>query len=512
METIYWQYHFKPELSSLHEARSQLLTYLIKIEVPVTKQRALILSMSEWVANIIKYAPVKPNQIHLRISGTDHEKTLMIEDDGAPFGEFEHYMQQAVNLADLVHVEENGHGLSIIKHYFPNHCYKSSITNRKKCNTITLPISGDRRLSKLIIAVIDDSPTVCQVIKQFLQDEYVIETFLDAASFLLALRQLKVDLIISDIIMPDISGLELRKELSSLPNTDIIPFVFLTSNENADIEERANELGIDDFIHKPINKQHLQSIIKRVLTRKKSERTVMGAILDEKVTQALRPQLPKFLGNYHCALWCKQASAGGGDFIVHLLRPDNHIIVLGDVMGHGLAAKFFAHIYAGYIQGLIYSLHKEKTISDILQNLSILIEQDPYLESIIVTCIGLSLESNNKVWIANAGHPKPLLVNEDDVHEVTETGSLPGLIPNITYTAECIDLTDSRLIIYTDGFIEISKEASQREKARHSLYDILSHSRELSLDDLMIKLSDYFQKFSEHSPVDDATVIVLEAS
>jgi phosphoserine phosphatase RsbU/P len=49
------------------------------------------------------------------------------------------------------------------------------------------------------------------------------------------------------------------------------------------------------------------------------------------------------------------AEAGGGDFISHTQTTDQACLVLVDVVGQGVAAKFFAHAHAGYIGGLLHS-------------------------------------------------------------------------------------------------------------------------------------------------------------
>lgn len=505
-----WCYQFVPELVELRKARQPLSEHLVAVQLTANQQHAILIGMTEWVTNIIKYATVKPKLIQLICTATSQAFTLTVRDDGSFFVDMSYYMQKAIDLHLIEELSEGGYGLMLIRQLFPHCRYQQVKDNDNNYNELLLSVHNQVAMEKTLIAVIDDSIAICELVQQYLQDEYHVVTFADAASFLAALPQMKIDLIISDILMPGINGLELRALLSQSPTTDIIPFVFLTVSEDSDIETQANELGIDDFIHKPIRQQQLQRIIKRVLTRKKNERQVIGDMLDAKITQALRPQLPAQLNDYHCAMISRQASAGGGDFIVHLQYPDKQLIILGDVMGHGLGAKFFAHIYAGYIQGLIYSLHHENHIAGILQGLSLLIDQDPYLESVIITCVGLSLEANNQIWIANAGHPPPLLLTDQGVQEIHIPGSLPGLMAGAHYEAHGVNITHGRLLIYTDGLLEIGKKAAEREQAKQSLYTLLQTTATAPLAELKTQLSQHIDTMTHLAPEDDITAVILE--
>ena len=74
-------------------------------------------------------------------------------------------------------------------------------------------------------------------------------------------KKIVPDLIVSDIIMPNINGYEVKKELSKSPVTDTIPFIYLTSQSNREDIRTGMELGADDYLFKPFNIEELSKAI-----------------------------------------------------------------------------------------------------------------------------------------------------------------------------------------------------------------------------------------------------------
>ena len=75
------------------------------------------------------------------------------------------------------------------------------------------------------------------------------------------------DLIISDVMMPPPNGFELRRMLSKNPQTASIPFIFLTARAAQGDKNFGLELGSDDYITKPFDRQELVSRVQAVLRR-----------------------------------------------------------------------------------------------------------------------------------------------------------------------------------------------------------------------------------------------------
>lgn len=78
------------------------------------------------------------------------------------------------------------------------------------------------------------------------------------------------DLVISDVMMPGMSGHEVLAEMRELPNTELIPFIFLTAMSDKDDIRHGMELGADDYLTKPFTRDELlNSITSRLLRQAK---------------------------------------------------------------------------------------------------------------------------------------------------------------------------------------------------------------------------------------------------
>jgi DNA-binding NtrC family response regulator len=118
------------------------------------------------------------------------------------------------------------------------------------------------------ILIVDDDFLVCESLKEMLTLEgYSVDTILDSTTALDHLKQAKYQLILSDIQMPGLSGLDLLKELKGhSPDTLII---FITGYGHIDGAVEAIRMGAYDYITKPIDDLRLKLTIRRALDQKK---------------------------------------------------------------------------------------------------------------------------------------------------------------------------------------------------------------------------------------------------
>jgi len=104
------------------------------------------------------------------------------------------------------------------------------------------------------IFVVDDSMLYLMAAQKALEDTYNIATLSSAASMFETLNTIKPNLIVLDIIMPDMDGLEALKILKSDPKYANIPVIFLTGKKDEETEALGFEIGAVDFITKPFSK------------------------------------------------------------------------------------------------------------------------------------------------------------------------------------------------------------------------------------------------------------------
>ena len=113
------------------------------------------------------------------------------------------------------------------------------------------------------VLVVDDTPFNLTLMSGVLKKHYVVH---EAASGAQALAMLqtgsKPDLVLLDIMMPDMDGYEVCRRLKADPATANIPIIFLTANVSSEDEEKGFELGAVDYITKPIKRNVVLARIK----------------------------------------------------------------------------------------------------------------------------------------------------------------------------------------------------------------------------------------------------------
>jgi len=122
------------------------------------------------------------------------------------------------------------------------------------------------------ILVVDDTPENIHVLAGILEDQYDV---LIAASGEKALKIVSmvpdIDMILLDIMMPELNGFDVCRELKHNNSTSKIPVIFLTAKENEIDEIIGLELGADDYIQKPISPRKVIARIKSVIRRTYAE-------------------------------------------------------------------------------------------------------------------------------------------------------------------------------------------------------------------------------------------------
>ena len=116
------------------------------------------------------------------------------------------------------------------------------------------------------VLIIDDEPISGKLLNFQLSEAGFDSIYYDNA--IDALRQidtLNPDIIISDIVMPEMDGYEFHHELRRNPKTANIPFIFLTAKTSKSDELTGLSLGVDDYIGKPFSVEELYKKINRVL-------------------------------------------------------------------------------------------------------------------------------------------------------------------------------------------------------------------------------------------------------
>ncbi|WP_027389214.1 sigma-54-dependent transcriptional regulator [Chrysiogenes arsenatis] len=118
------------------------------------------------------------------------------------------------------------------------------------------------------ILVVDDTQSFRFIVKAFLDDAgYQATCAAGGAEALAALEQTSFDLVLSDMVMPEMDGLDLLHQIRR--RYPLLPFVLITAHGSVDNAVAAMKDGADDYLLKPLNWEELLIVIKRLLTNAK---------------------------------------------------------------------------------------------------------------------------------------------------------------------------------------------------------------------------------------------------
>ena len=146
------------------------------------------------------------------------------------------------------------------------------------------------------ILVVDDDALLRRSLRAMLErGHYQVETAEDGPQALALLASYSPDLILLDIQMPEMDGLEVCQRVRQMPHGDLLPIIFLTGDERPDIHSLAFRAGGDDFLRKPVLSGELIVRIRSLMRLKRLQAEVQGERDNLLELQKQREQLFQFI-------------------------------------------------------------------------------------------------------------------------------------------------------------------------------------------------------------------------
>ncbi len=316
-----------------------------------------------------------------------------------------------------------------------------------------------------LILVVDDNRQNLIMLESFLQEEgYATVAAPNGEEALQILEnEDKIKLILLDVIMPGINGIEVCKKVKFAMGRDELPIILVTSLDAREDRLEGLEAGADDFITKPIDWAELMARVKSLLRLKKAHDRVQKQHqrLEHQLELARRVQrtladleLPQELPGE--IFYSPMEKIGGDVYDVVQLAEGKFGLLLADAMGHGVPAAMIMVMVKLIFRSLNYDeLSPDEVMGKINIRLAEIFQKD--IEDMFVT--GIYMEYNKireELKFCNAGHPSPLLFNfEGNVKELTSNNIPLGITSDNNFKCEKVDITNfSEVFIYTDGLVE----------------------------------------------------------
>lgn len=144
------------------------------------------------------------------------------------------------------------------------------------------------------ILVVDDEPDVTELLKyKFEQEGYRCQVLNDPLLFASTARDFEPDIMIFDIMMPELSGLQLCRMARADPLLKHVPIIFLTARGETEDRIQGLEIGADDYLPKPFNMKELSIRVGKLLARsatvsettKSTRIEISGVVIDAELHQ-----------------------------------------------------------------------------------------------------------------------------------------------------------------------------------------------------------------------------------
>ncbi|MBF0288719.1 MAG: hybrid sensor histidine kinase/response regulator [SAR324 cluster bacterium] len=136
--------------------------------------------------------------------------------------------------------------------------------------------------NKPTVLIVDDTPENIKVVMGVLRDQYKLMAALNGPEALEIAEKNHPDLILLDIMMPEMDGYAVCQQLKKMPETKDIPIIFLTAKTQPEDIVKGFEQGAVDYVTKPFNVMELQARVKTHLALKFSQETVLQKNAEQK--------------------------------------------------------------------------------------------------------------------------------------------------------------------------------------------------------------------------------------
>jgi len=375
-----------------------------------------------------------------------------------------------------------------------------------------------------LILVVDDTPLNISVITGALKDTYRTKVATSGAKALaIAVAEEKPDLILLDVMMPEMDGYEVCRRLKADPTTREIPVIFLTAQTDAEDETRGFQVGAVDYVHKPFSPAVMKARVHTHLAlRETREKLAQQLLAIQKeletarlIQQSILPQtVPQIDGLDIAARYIPMTSVAG-DFYDFIAVDKKHVgILVADVSGHGMPAALIASMLK--IALASQSAHADDP-ARVLQELNQALCGKFQHHYVTAAYVFVDMEKRTLSY-AGAGHPPMLLwgAASRGVRDVTENGLFLGMFDFATYSSVQVPLAPGdRGLLYTDGISETNNPEGAEfgsERFRQFLEAQKNSSVNQLADSLLEELARWSARSEGEDPNDDITMVTIHVT
>lgn len=338
-------------------------------------------------------------------------------------------------------------------------------------------------LKQLSLLYVEDDEHIREQLEQFFRRR--VGRFHVAANGregLEAYRAHKPDLVVSDILMPEMDGLQMAEHIRAI-NSDV-PIILTTAFNETDYFLKAIRIGIDNYVLKPVDSGVLQKALdksaqvlhqRRELAEKDVRmRQLLGELqryhdAAERENQMVGVLMERSTRdeNLHDPLlhsWIAPAATFSGDLVAAQRAPNGDLyVILADATGHGLAAAMNLLPLSRIFYRMV---DKGFALSAMLRELNGVIREQSTADRFVAVTLARADTRNRILEVWNGGNPPAVwLRSGGEVLRLFKSTNLAlGIVENsqVDVRTEVVQWDEAaQLFLFSDGFVEAENAASE---------------------------------------------------
>ena len=332
------------------------------------------------------------------------------------------------------------------------------------------------------VLLVDDQPIIGEAVRRMLasQEDIQFRYCNDPTKAVEMAKETETTVILSDLVMPQLDGIELVRRFRADEDTHRIPLIVLSTKEEASTKAEAFHSGANDYLVKlpdPVEliariRHHSNGYIS-VLQRDEAYRQLEARrqSLADDLDQAARyvlSLLPEPTKDRVDVEWrfTPSASLGGDAFGYQWLDEDHFALYLLDVSGHGVGSALLGVSVMTTLNARTLPATDFLDPGAVITALNGAFRTEDHGGKFFTIWYGVYEASTRVLTYAGAGHP-PALYFPDPSTAVApaaldSTGPIPGVLPGLQYGSQQQELAPgSRLFLYSDGVYELRDDTGR---------------------------------------------------
>lgn len=319
------------------------------------------------------------------------------------------------------------------------------------------------------------------------------------------------DLILLDIVMPEMDGFGFLKEFGKDTREQFIPVILMTGLDDLNSKIKGLNTGADDYLLKPLNEEELIARVFSLLRLKNANAELYEKNMlikreleaAKKIQRFIVPSDFSFMGYPSVSGIYKPIEDIGGDFFdCYRIDENRSAFLIADVTGHGIPAALTMTMAK-----MLFSISASKfsSTADLMKEVNRQI-QGTLLDTQYITAFYLIYDrTSGKLTYSNAGHTRSLFYrkSKNQVLALDSFGWFIGISDESQYEEKCVSVgSGDRLFIYTDGITE-AKNNDGEYFGESRLARFIRDKNPLKGEEFCAELMNYIESFTGTIPIND---------